>query len=229
MNCFLLGADSNKDAWLIAALRARGARAVVTPRCDQVQINLEAEGPSTLVIRGRTLIQEDRLLFLRVPYLPLEINSTQRDFAYSEWRAALEAALHRRSAQVWNGEWVLRNFWLRSSDVYWTRLCQRVCAPRASHRFEWRANVDVGEAQSAQDIEVVITSVRWITEQPLLYEVERHEASWVTLQELIRIQRLDFLRVWIDASSPEICISRASAEMPAESSLAFETALDDLL
>ena len=229
MRCFLLGADLARDAWLVAALRSRYCKVVDIPRCDLLKVHMETGGPCELLLHGQPLNPSDRLIFLRMPQLSMRIDVSQRNFAYSEWRAALEAALYARPAQVLNGEWVLKNFGLRSSDTFWTRVCQRLCSAGDALRFEWPGEAgDHAKAQSL-GLEVTVTRRRWAGELPLLYEIERHEASLLELQEILHRHRLDFLRVWIDPSAGPIRITQASAELPAEPSLSFEKVLDDFL
>lgn len=229
MRCFLLGADLTRDAWLVAALRARHSRVVDIPHCNLLKVHLEAGGASELLLHGQPLNTSDRLFFLRMPQLPMQIHVTQRDFAYGEWRAALEAALYARSAQVLNGEWVLKNFALRGSNTFWTRMCQRLCSTGDTLRFEWPEKPASNAMALSQCLEVTVTRRRWVGELPLLYDIERHEASLLMVQEILRRYQLDFLRIWIDPSSGPIRIIQASAELPAEPSHIFETVLDDFL
>ncbi|CAM4058324.1 hypothetical protein [Pseudomonas wadenswilerensis] len=229
MRCFILGADLTRDAWLVVALRSRRYSVVDIPHCNLLQIHLEAGGLCELLLHEQRLSPEDRLFFLRVPRLPIQVDAAQGDFAYSEWRAALEAALYTRATQVLNGEWVLKNFGLRSSDTFWTRMCQKLCSASDSLRLEWPGNAESYTTAPTPCLEVTVTRRRWASELPLLYEVERHSASLLGLQEALRVHRLDFLRVWIDPSPGPLRITRASAELPTEPSLSFEMVLDDFL
>lgn len=229
MRCFLLGADLVRDAWLVAALRLRHFRVVDIPHCNLLQVHLEVGESCELLLHGQTLSPGDRVFFMRMPRLPMQIDVAQRDFAYSEWRAALEAALCARPAQVLNGGWVLKNFGLRGSDTFWTRLCQRLCSGGDALRFEWPGDFGDCAMVPSPGLEVTVTRRRWASEVPFLYEIERHEASLLALQEILRCHRLDFLRVWIDPSSGPIRITQASAELPAEPSSSFESVLDDFL
>lgn len=229
MRCFILGADLARDAWLVVALRSRRYSVVDIPHCNLLQLHLEVGGPCELLLHERPLSPEDRLFFLRMPQLPMQVDAAQSDFAYSEWRAALEAALYTRAAQVLNGEWVLKNFGLRSSDTFWTRMCQRLCSASDSFRLEWPGDAGSCAIAPSPGLEVTVTRRRWASELPLLYEVERHSATLLALQEVLCGHRLDFLRVWIDPSPGPLRITRASAELPTEPSLSFETVLDDFL
>lgn len=228
MSCFVLGVDHARDAWFVMALRARRYSVVDIPYCSLLQLHLEAGGRCDSLFHERPFSTEDRLFFLRMPQLPIQIEAAQRDFAYSEWRAALEAVLYARSAQVINGRWVLKNFGLRSSDTFWTRMCQRLCSVSDSPRLEWPGDISCAQALSLS-LEITVTRRRWASELPLLYEVERHSATLLALQELMRGYRLDFLRVWVDSSSGPMRITRASAEFPTGPSLSFETVLDDFM
>jgi hypothetical protein len=155
------------------------------------------------------------------------------DFAYCEWRAALDAALGFAGCKVVNGSWLLNNASLRFSDVYWSkRVSDLVAEDYDPHRFRWQVSEDFrADDRQSGGVEIVLTRRRWVSELPNLLELSMTStrAALERVQSVLIDENLDFLRMTVDAlDSGGLKVVKASAELPRTGSSAFLEAMYDV-
>ena len=233
--CFLVGVDERDVAWLVSHLRNMGLKVVDVPDFRGIQLHLSNYENRSLVLIDRfSLDKTDHVFFYNVPKLsPSFENSNFSNFAYSEWRAALEAAFSDTSAHIINKGWILRNCSLRTSDKFWTHRCQRILNKTDLIDFSWKQlDCEIQTYPSDNIFEVSLTRKRWSTLLPNLYDFQESTITeaLIKIQDVLYQENLDFLRLWFKFSeNKELLLSRASAELPLKNSLPFLKTLNDFI
>lgn len=230
--CFLFGVRRDDVYWLENSLLCLGRYIVDVPTCRLLSVHHEAGSRQepALLVDGSPITPDDSVLFFGLPQVPKLVEPHRLEFAASEWLAALESVLSMGIGRVPNGSWLLSNCSLRSSDVFWTRACQKLCS-ELEPRLDWPlGSLPLPNADSLK--EAVLTRKGVVTVPPNIWELTTSPMATclVHVQELMYEKNLDFIRLLIEIRQDGVAnIVRASAELPRAPSPTFALALRDFL
>lgn len=232
---FLVGPRREDFEWLIRTLRRRGLDVVDIADCRLISLHFDsAEHGGSLCLDRLPVTAHDVVFLFGLPSVHTIVPAgAEADFAYCEWRAALDAALEFTGCKVVNGPWLLRNVGLRYSDAYWSkRVSDLVAEDCCAHGFRWELSEAVHRvASSPGGADLVLTRRRWVSELPNLLELSMAStrAALERVQSVLIDENLDFLRLTIDAlDSGGLTVVSASAELPRMCSPAFLEAMYDV-
>lgn len=232
---FLVGPRREDFEWLTRALRQRGLDVVDIADCRLISLHFDSsEQGGSLCLDRLPVTAHDIVFLFGLPSVHTIVQeAAEIDFAYCEWRAALDAALEFTDCKVVNGSWLLRNFGLRYSDTYWSkRVGDLVAEDCYAHGFRWELSDALHSlATTPGGVQLVLTRRRWVSELPNLLELSLAlgRAALERVQSVLIDENLDFLRLTINAlDSGGLTVVSASAELPRTYSPAFLEAVYDV-